>query len=296
MACLVLAKERLRGWLHRNFSFGRCLYTDSRVWLTEGREVHSCGCGNVLSSRVPTAPGMDVQGPGWLHSGGDGRTGMEVTGETRSSGLMSPRCPAWAWGRCPYPFEGSAVLLRGCDAPAVRERVTQCHGVDTGLRLVALGTGRGMGHRAAVHLWHFVRRTSMRYGAWDVSFASRMRQIECTPGRALRPCLGPTVSSGCCSAPSQRMRDNGGEAGKRRWRRVTGEVEGTQRDKTEEDRPPLRWPTSRPPQMGTRSGTGLEVGSLDPPALEPLAPAIDGPALDLPFWGSLPPGPLDSPA
>jgi hypothetical protein len=68
------------------------------------------------------------------------------------------------------------------------------------------------------------------------------------------------------------------------------------REKTEEDRPPLRWPTSRPPQMGRRSGAGLEVGSLDPPALEPLAPAIDGPALDLPSWGFSPPGPLDSPA
>jgi hypothetical protein len=88
-----------------------------------------------------------------------------------------------------------------------------------------------MGHRSAVHLWHFSRRASVRYGAWDVSFASRMRQIERTPGRVLRPRSGPTVSSGCCSAPSQRMRDNGGEAGKRRWRRVTGEVEGTRRER-----------------------------------------------------------------
>jgi hypothetical protein len=48
--------------------------------------------------------------------------------------------------------------------------------------------------------------------------------------------------------------------------------------------------------MGRRSGVGLEVGSLDPPALEPLAPAIDGPTLDLPSWGSSPLGPLDSPA
>jgi hypothetical protein len=72
----------------------------------EVREVHSCGRGNVLSSRVPTAPGMAAQGPRWLHSGGDGRTGLEVTGEMRSSSLMSRRCPAWTWGRCLYPFRG----------------------------------------------------------------------------------------------------------------------------------------------------------------------------------------------
>jgi hypothetical protein len=117
-------------------------YADSRVWLTEGREVHNCGHGNVLSSRVPTALGMAAQGPEWLHSGGDGCTGPEVTGETRSSGLMSQHCPAWAWGRCPYPFRGSVVLFRGRGAPAVRERVTQCHGVDTRLtaqRRIAAG-------------------------------------------------------------------------------------------------------------------------------------------------------------
>jgi hypothetical protein len=27
------------------------------------------------------------------------------------------------------PFEGSAILFRGCGAPAVREWVVQCHGV-----------------------------------------------------------------------------------------------------------------------------------------------------------------------
>jgi hypothetical protein len=31
------------------------------------------------------------------------------------------------------PFEGSAILFRGCGASAVREWVAQCHGVDTGL-------------------------------------------------------------------------------------------------------------------------------------------------------------------
>jgi hypothetical protein len=72
----------------------------------EGREVHSHGRGNILSPRVPASPGMAAQGPGWLHSGGDGQTGPEVTGVTRSAGLTSRRHPAWVWGRCPYPFRG----------------------------------------------------------------------------------------------------------------------------------------------------------------------------------------------
>jgi hypothetical protein len=58
MACPVLAQERLRGWLCGNFPFGRRPYADSRVRLTEGREVHSHGHGNFLSPGVPAAPGM----------------------------------------------------------------------------------------------------------------------------------------------------------------------------------------------------------------------------------------------
>jgi hypothetical protein len=80
MACHVPAQERLRGWLCGNFLFGRHPYADSRVWLTEGREVHSHRRGNVLSSWVPVALGMAAQGPGWLHSGRDGGTGPEVMG------------------------------------------------------------------------------------------------------------------------------------------------------------------------------------------------------------------------
>jgi hypothetical protein len=133
MLCPVSAQERLQGWLYGNLPLGRRPYADSRVRLTEGREVHSYKRGNVLSSRVPTAPGMAAQGSGWLHSGGDGRTGPEVTWETRSTGLTSQRCPAWAWGRCRTLFEGSAALFRGRGAPAIREWVAQCHGVDTGL-------------------------------------------------------------------------------------------------------------------------------------------------------------------
>jgi hypothetical protein len=42
-----------------------------------------------LSSWVPAAPGMAAQGRGWLHSGGDGRTGPEMTGETGSAGNVT---------------------------------------------------------------------------------------------------------------------------------------------------------------------------------------------------------------
>jgi hypothetical protein len=99
----------------------------------EGRGVHSHGRGNILSLRVPAAPGMAAQGPGWLHSGGDGQTGSEVTGETRSASLLSRRRPAWVWGRCPYPFRGFRRPLSRARHAGVRGRVAQCHRVDTGL-------------------------------------------------------------------------------------------------------------------------------------------------------------------
>jgi hypothetical protein len=44
---------------------------------------------------------------------------------------------AWPWGErgtgVRPPFEGSAVLFRGCGTPAVRVWVAQCQGTDTGL-------------------------------------------------------------------------------------------------------------------------------------------------------------------
>jgi hypothetical protein len=100
------AQERLRGWLCGNFLFTRRPYADSRVPLTEGRKVHISGRGDVLSSRVPTALGRVLQWPRWLHNGGDGCTGPKVTGETRSTGLMSRRRPTRAWGKHPYLFRG----------------------------------------------------------------------------------------------------------------------------------------------------------------------------------------------
>jgi hypothetical protein len=106
MASPVAAQERLPGWFYRSFPFGRRPYSNSRVQLTEGRKMHSRGRGDVLSSRVPTAPRMVLQCTGWWHSGGDGCTGPTMTEETRSTGLMSRSCPAWARDRCPYPFRG----------------------------------------------------------------------------------------------------------------------------------------------------------------------------------------------
>jgi hypothetical protein len=86
--------------------FGRHPYADSRVQLTEGRRVHSCGSGDVLSSQAPTAPRMVLQCSGWWHSGGDGRTGQGVTEETRPTGPTSRCYPARERGRCPYLFRG----------------------------------------------------------------------------------------------------------------------------------------------------------------------------------------------
>jgi hypothetical protein len=58
-------------------------YAGSRVQPTKGHGMHSSGRGDVLSSRIPTAPGRVLQRSGWWHSGGDGCTGPTVTEETR---------------------------------------------------------------------------------------------------------------------------------------------------------------------------------------------------------------------
>jgi hypothetical protein len=46
-----------------------------------------------IVSWVPTVPGMTLQCLGRQHSGGNGRTGLEVTGETHLAGLTSRRRP-----------------------------------------------------------------------------------------------------------------------------------------------------------------------------------------------------------
>jgi hypothetical protein len=74
--------------------------------LTEDRRLRSGGRGGVPSSRAPTTPGMTLQCLGWWHSGGDGRTGPQVTEEMCSAGLTSRRHPGRARGRWSYPFRG----------------------------------------------------------------------------------------------------------------------------------------------------------------------------------------------
>jgi hypothetical protein len=70
---------------------------------------------------------MVAQRWGWLHrADGDGGDALHWSDITTSSSCGHG-------GDVRTPFEGSAVLFRGCGAPAVQEWVVQCHGVDTGL-------------------------------------------------------------------------------------------------------------------------------------------------------------------
>jgi hypothetical protein len=68
-------------------------YANSRAWLAEDRRPHSGGRGDDLSTWVPTVQGMALQCLGWRRSGGDGRTGPEVTGKMRPADLTSQRRP-----------------------------------------------------------------------------------------------------------------------------------------------------------------------------------------------------------
>jgi hypothetical protein len=102
----VFIQERLRGWHRGNLLFGHRPYASSMVGLTEGWKSHSDGRGDVLSSWVPTAPGMVLQCSRWWRSGGDGRTGPMVTEETRLTGPTSQCHPVRVRGRRSYPFRG----------------------------------------------------------------------------------------------------------------------------------------------------------------------------------------------
>jgi hypothetical protein len=51
--------------------------------------MHNNGCGDVLSSRAPTAPGMVLQCPRWWHNSGDGRTSERIKMSTRGGGVIS---------------------------------------------------------------------------------------------------------------------------------------------------------------------------------------------------------------
>jgi hypothetical protein len=89
----VLVQGQLRGWRRIGWSSGRRPWADSRVPLTGARTRHSGGRGDVLSPCTPTASGMSSQCPPWRCSGGDGRTGLTVTGKTAPAGLTSRRSP-----------------------------------------------------------------------------------------------------------------------------------------------------------------------------------------------------------
>jgi hypothetical protein len=103
MASRVVALESL---------FDRHPYTNSRVWLTGDRKLHSGRRGGVPSTSIPAVLGMTLRCPGWWYSGEDGRTGPEVTEKTRSVGLTSRHHPGREWSWWSYPFRGCRRPLR----------------------------------------------------------------------------------------------------------------------------------------------------------------------------------------
>jgi hypothetical protein len=121
MASPVLIQERLRGWRYRGRLFGGRPRADSRVPLTGGHTEHSSGSDNVLSPRASIVSGMVLQCPGWCCDDEAGHTGLMATEGTRPADPTSRRGPVRVGKRRPPPFEGSAVLFRGCGVPAVQE-------------------------------------------------------------------------------------------------------------------------------------------------------------------------------
>jgi hypothetical protein len=89
----VLIQERLRGWWCRGWLSGRRPQAGSRASSTEVRTRYSGSHGDVPSPCIPTALEMSSQCPAWRCSGGDGRTGLTVTGKTAPAGPMSRRSP-----------------------------------------------------------------------------------------------------------------------------------------------------------------------------------------------------------
>jgi hypothetical protein len=133
VACPVSIQERLRGWRCRSRLFGCRPYIGSRVRLTGGRWAHNSRRGGVLSPHPPTLLVMVMPCPRWRW----GRRGWphraDGDGSDRS---RRPDVTVLSLRGCGIvvclPFEGSAILFRGCGAPSVRERVAQCHGVVAG--------------------------------------------------------------------------------------------------------------------------------------------------------------------
>jgi hypothetical protein len=69
--------------------FGPRPYAGSRARLTEDGSRTAAGVAMFPSTWVPIVMEMTLQCLGWQHSGEDGHTGLEVTEEMRSAGLMS---------------------------------------------------------------------------------------------------------------------------------------------------------------------------------------------------------------
>jgi hypothetical protein len=71
------------------------------------------------------------------------------------------------------PFEGSAVLFRGCGAQAVREWVAQCHRADTGLTaqyrtVVGVASLGGLAEQRRDMISRRVRGTAWRAFVFDL--------------------------------------------------------------------------------------------------------------------------------
>jgi hypothetical protein len=113
VSCLVTARVRTRGCHCRDVVRG-----------------YSSWRGGVPSPHASIASGMVMQWLGWRR----GRRGWShrADGDGGDQSHRPDVTPLSLNGRgvvVRLPFEGSAVLFRGCGASAVRDWVAQCHGV-----------------------------------------------------------------------------------------------------------------------------------------------------------------------
>jgi hypothetical protein len=165
---------------------------------------------------------MVLQCPGWRRDGGDGRAGPMVTEETRLIGLTSRRGPGQAWNKRPSPFEGSAVLFRGCGVSTVREWAAQCHGADTRLaaqcRTVAGMASPGeLAEQRRDMIPKRVRGTAQRGSVFDPC-ACKCQNVKC-PCRGSRCGGGEPVRASSEAEPHPRGRaalERGGDSLARR--------------------------------------------------------------------------------
>jgi hypothetical protein len=103
------------------------------VWLTRSHGAHNSRRGGVLSPRPPTVLGIVMQCPGWCwgRRGWSHRTDGDGGDRSRRPDVTTlSLCGRGVVAR--LPFEGSAILFRGCGASVVRQWVAQCHGVVAG--------------------------------------------------------------------------------------------------------------------------------------------------------------------